>query len=109
MKIKFLPFVISVIFSVLVYGCSNQEAPKEKQQSINGSNSSEETIDSTMLRNKNTDIAAIDINKDNKVFQCMMDHNVISDEPGVCIKCRMKLSEITVSAAQDNLNRFYND
>ena len=109
MKIKFLPFVISVIFSVLVYGCSNQEAPKEKQQSINGSNTTEETIDSTLLRDKDADVVAIDKNKDNKVFQCMMDHNVISDEPGVCIKCRMKLSEITVSAAQDNLNRFYND
>ena len=109
MKSKILSFVLTLIFAVLIYGCSEQETPKEQQKTVSGTNKPGKTIDSTLIRNKDADVSAIDKNKDNQVFQCMMDHDVISDDPGICIKCRMKLRETNISAAQNNLNSFYND
>ncbi len=51
------------------------------------------------------DLKAIDKNKDGKVFQDMMDYNVISDKPGVCPLCGMKLKEVTISQAKDYLEK----
>ncbi len=45
----------------------------------------------------------IDKNKDGEVYQDMMDWNVISDKPGTCPICGMKLKEVTVSQAKENL------
>jgi transcription initiation factor IIE alpha subunit len=50
------------------------------------------------------DIAAIDKNKDGKVYQCPMmctDHT--SDEAGRCSKCEMRLKEYTIKDAEKNL------
>lgn len=49
------------------------------------------------------DLQAIDKNKDGKVFQDMMDWNVISDEAGSCPICEMKLKEVTLEEAKTNL------
>ncbi len=49
------------------------------------------------------DLTAIDRNGDNKVFQDQMDWNVISDEAGVCPLCGMKLKEVTLEKAKQNL------
>ena len=46
---------------------------------------------------------AIDENKDGKVYQDMMDYNVISDKPGKCPICGMKLKEVSVAKAKENL------
>jgi len=45
----------------------------------------------------------LDKNKDGKVFQDPMDWNVISDEPGRCPLCNMKLVEVTIAVAKQNL------
>jgi len=49
------------------------------------------------------DLKAIDKNKDGKVFQDMMDWNVISDKPGKCPLCKMTLKEVTLDEAKKNL------
>ena len=49
------------------------------------------------------DLKAIDKNKDGKVYQDMMDWNVISDKPGECPICGMKLKEVTIDQAKKNL------
>lgn len=49
------------------------------------------------------DLIAIDKNKDGRVFQDMMDWNVISDEAGECPLCGMKLKEVTLNEAKENL------
>ena len=49
------------------------------------------------------DVDAIDINKDGKVYQDQMDWDVITDAPGVCPKCGMKLKEVSVQTAKKNL------
>jgi Cu(I)/Ag(I) efflux system membrane fusion protein len=49
------------------------------------------------------DLKAIDKNKDGVVFQDPMDWNVISDEPGRCPICNMKLKKVTLDEARKNL------
>ncbi len=45
------------------------------------------------------------MNKDGKVYQDMMDWNVISDKPGDCPLCGMKLKEVTLAQAKKNLEK----
>ena len=63
-----------------------------------------------MMKDKNSivregviDLEAIDKNGDGKVYQDIMDWNVISDEPGTCPLCEMKLKEVTIEEAKTNL------
>jgi Cu(I)/Ag(I) efflux system membrane fusion protein len=49
------------------------------------------------------DVESIDKNKDGKVFQDMMDWNVISDKPGKCPLCGMTLKEVSIDEAKANL------
>lgn len=48
-------------------------------------------------------VEKLDKNKDGKVFQDPMDWNVISDEAGRCPLCNMKLAEVTITEAKQNL------
>ena len=58
-----------------------------------------------LAREGKIDLTAIDKNGDQKVFQDPMDWNVISDEAGECPLCGMKLKEVTLEKAKENLNR----
>lgn len=49
------------------------------------------------------DLNSIDLNKDGKVYQCPMDFNVLSDKPGIDPKCGMKLQEVSIAKAKENL------
>ena len=51
------------------------------------------------------DVEAIDKNNDGKLWECPMDWNVISDEPGRCPLCNMKLKEFTIDEVKENLNK----
>jgi hypothetical protein len=57
----------------------------------------------SIVRQGVIDLIAIDKNKDGKVFQDMMDYNVISDKPGKCPICGMKLKEVSLKKAKDYL------
>lgn len=57
----------------------------------------------SILREGEIDLSAIDKNKDGKVFQDVMDWNVISDEAGECPLCGMKLKEVSLEKAKENL------
>ena len=50
------------------------------------------------------DLKAIDKNKDDKVFQDMMDWNVISDKPGKCPICGMDLIKASTAPATIKTN-----
>ncbi len=63
-----------------------------------------------MMNDKNSivrkgviDLNAIDKNGDGKVYQDVMDWNVISDEPGECPQCGMKLIQVSIEKAEANL------
>lgn len=57
----------------------------------------------SIVRTGVINVKAIDKNKDGKVFQDMMDWNVISDKPGKCPLCKMELKEVTIKEAEANL------
>jgi hypothetical protein len=58
---------------------------------------------SPLVREGVIDLKAIDKNKDGKVYEDMMDYNVISDKPGKCPLCGMTLKEISIKKAKQNL------
>lgn len=64
---------------------------------------SSKTNKESWVREGEIDLKAIDKNKDGKVFQDMMDWNVISDEAGECPLCGMNLKEVTLEKAKENL------
>ncbi len=49
------------------------------------------------------DLSAIDKNKDGKLYQDVMDWNVISDKPGECPLCGMTLREFSIKEVEKNL------
>lgn len=57
----------------------------------------------SIIRESEIDLKAIDENKDGKVFQDQMCWNVISDKAGECPKCGMKLKEVSLQKAKENL------
>jgi hypothetical protein len=57
----------------------------------------------SIVRQGVIDLNAIDENKDGRVYQDMMDYNVISDKPGKCPICGMKLKEVSLKKAKDYL------
>ncbi|MGA7838659.1 MAG: heavy metal-binding domain-containing protein, partial [Ignavibacteriaceae bacterium] len=57
----------------------------------------------SIVREGVIDLKGIDKNNDGKVFQDMMDYNVISDKAGKCPLCGMKLKEVSLKKAKDAL------
>lgn len=63
----------------------------------------DQMVSDSIVREGVIDLTLIDKNSDGKVFQDMMDWNVISDEAGECPLCGMKLKEVTIEKAKENL------
>ena len=63
------------------------------------------TKEANIVHKGTIDVAKIDVNKDGKVYQDPMDWNVISDKPGDCPLCGMKLKEVTLDQAEKNLEK----
>ncbi|MBN2614287.1 MAG: efflux RND transporter periplasmic adaptor subunit [Bacteroidales bacterium] len=59
--------------------------------------------ESKLVRKGVIDVEAIDKNHDGKLYEDVMDWNVISDKPGTCPLCGMKLREMTIQQVKDNL------
>lgn len=57
---------------------------------------------------KNIDVSMIDLNRDGKVYQCIMCPDQLSDESDYCEKCYMELTKIPVEDAQKNLSVYEN-
>lgn len=76
---------------------------KDKKTKSNKTEMSHE--DHSLVRTGVIDLNAIDENNDGKVFQDQMDWNVISDKPGKCPICGMKLKEVTINEAKVDLEK----
>jgi Cu(I)/Ag(I) efflux system membrane fusion protein len=72
-------------------------------QDMNDSTKTEMMYENSIVREGVIDLQAIDKNSDGKVFQDVMDWNVISDEAGKCPICGMKLKEVSLEKAEKNL------
>ncbi len=83
---------------------SENSKPVSASNEIKNSKKSVNTMpEESIVREGIIDLKAIDKNKDGKVFQDPMDWNVISDEPGRCPLCNMKLKEVSLDEAAKNL------
>ena len=51
------------------------------------------------------DLSAVDKNNDGKLYEDIMDWNVISDMPGTCPLCGMKLKEFSIKEVKENLTK----
>lgn len=80
---------------------SEHKNHKQQEQTLQKKESSQKQ--ESIIRKGVIDLNAIDKNQDGKVFQDQMDWNVISDEPGTCPICEMKLKEVTLEKAKQNL------
>lgn len=82
----------------------NQMPNKIKEETNDNTTTHEGEHDhSSIIREGIIDLTDIDANGDGKVFQDMMDWNVISDEAGRCPICNMILQEVTIEEAKKNL------
>ena len=75
--------------------CSNHEMHSDMKADLMDS--------SSVVRKGEVDLKAIDKNKDGLVYQDQMCWNVISDEPGECPLCGMKLKDVSLQKAKENL------
>ena len=79
----------------------HQHSDRYKMMSSDNNKMAEDIA--SIIREGIIDLAAIDENDDGKVYQDMMDWNVISDEPGECPLCGMKLKVVPLEEAKENL------
>lgn len=90
-------------------GCSNMDGNKmdhSKMMNHEMKHADADKMDmkkDSSVREGEIDLIVIDKNGDKKVFQDQMDWNVISDEAGECPLCGMKLKEVTLEKAKENL------
>jgi membrane fusion protein, copper/silver efflux system len=75
---------------------------KMDQSKMTDSSKSNE-MKNPIVRQGAIDLKELDENKDGKVYQDMMDYNVISDKPGTCPLCGMTLKEVTLKKAREIL------
>ncbi len=64
---------------------------------------SDKKLESELIRKGVIDLKAIDKNGDGKLYQDIMDWNVISDKPATCPICGMKLREFSIEQVKKNL------
>ncbi len=114
--IKSLAAVILLLFisaSVSFAGTVKRDSTMQKNHKhmdkMKMKNDSGMTMDTAKIKNDSTiregviDLKSIDKNKDGKVYQDMMDYNVISDKPGTCPLCGMTLKEVSLKKAKELL------
>ncbi len=84
--------------------CANMDMKGMKMKKMHmDMKSTEAKADSSIIRDGVIDLKAIDKNKDGKVYEDVMDYNVISDKSGTCPICGMTLKEVTLKHAKENL------
>lgn len=98
MQYRIVMTIVFLTSIALMFSCGNTE----DQDTMHNDEMSKD-VESSIVRDYNVDVASLDENGDGNVFQCPMDWEVISDEPGNCPLCNMVLKEYTVEDAQKNL------
>jgi hypothetical protein len=69
---------------------------------VSGGDTSHSVKHPEWVRAQPIHLASLDADKDGKLYQCEMDFDVISDTPGDCPKCDMKLTHVTLDEARAN-------
>ena len=76
---------------------------KSMHKHMKGMKTEKQSADSNIVRKGVINLKSIDKNGDEKVFQCPMDANVLSDEKGECPLCSMDIKEVTLEKAKEKL------
>lgn len=100
LKTCFAVTVFFAMWSIQIIAQSHQHAGHSKMEMKRDTEKVE-----NIIREEPIDLSVIDKNKDGKVFQDMMDWNVISDKPGKCPLCKMTLKEVPLEEAKENLEK----
>jgi Cu(I)/Ag(I) efflux system membrane fusion protein/cobalt-zinc-cadmium efflux system membrane fusion protein len=103
---KNLDKMIVVIFTLILILCSSSFAQEKMDSTTNHKNMKMHNMEmkkDSVVREGVINLQKIDKNKDGKVFQDMMDYNVISDKAGKCPLCGMKLKEVSLKNAKEFL------
>ncbi len=77
----------------------------DKMGNMKGMKMDHSNMETHAVHKGTINVSKIDKNKDGKVFQDMMDWNVISDKAGECPVCGMTLKEVTIEQAERNLTK----
>jgi hypothetical protein len=90
------------------HGSDSTQTGKKKMnccKNMDGSNAEikSDSMQHSIVREGEIDLVAIDVNEDGMVYQDQMCWNVISDEAGECPICGMKLKEVSLEQAKENL------
>ena len=114
-QIKIFPailffIVLAISSATMAQETAKQDTSKSEMKKMNCSKDNQNS-EATMNCKKGAgqattteiDVDGIDKNKDDKVFQCQMNYEVILDNPGVDPKCGMKLEEVSLEKAKENL------
>lgn len=109
---KILVINIGIVLLLLVTACGGEKKMNENEH---GNESVENKHEHNMSNGDNTkseyiregiiDLVSIDENKNDSLFECPMDWNVLSDREGDCPSCGMKLNEYKISDIKDNLEK----
>lgn len=75
----------------------------DKMHGMHHEMKSDSADESAIVREGEIDLVVIDVNEDGMVYQDQMCWNVISDEAGECPLCGMKLKEVSLEKAKENL------
>ena len=115
---KLIQIFVVTLFSAVIYVSFAQDKPETEKkdehmhmqmkhmQSDSNMHQGMKTdsVDTqSIVRKGEIDLKAIDENGDGKVFQDVMDFNVISDSPGKCPLCGMTLKEVSTEKAKETL------
>jgi len=104
-----IQFLIVLIVTVFIgfTGCSKENGDaKLSQNQTKQTAEKKDAKDTEIIRDKNVNIISLDQDKDGSLYQCEMDYDVISDNPGTCPKCGMQLKKVSVADAKKNLDAF---
>jgi hypothetical protein len=96
---------VALISFISVFAFAQEKPETEKKEITHKMEhmKTDSTKGNMLVRKGEIDLKVIDKNKDGKVYQDMMDWNVISDKPGKCPLCGMTLKEVTLNEAKENL------
>lgn len=103
-KRTFRTIVLMAVIMTALFLCSYANFAQHNHSRHKKDNKKEQATES-IVREGVINVEEIDKNKDGKVYQDQMRWNVLSDEPTKCPICEMKLKEVTIEKAKENLEK----
>ncbi len=92
-----------ILGATFIAACGTKDDASQEHMNTKNNTTNGEQMESTQrdmmsndewVRSDPVDVAMIDKNKDEHVYQCQMDWNVIADEEGTCPKCNMVMEKV---------------